>query len=78
MLARSGPGASPQKGASGTPSCAGQLRRKESARDRAEKRKPTHRACVCMACMHLFMYVGNVYFNYKRRGFGAARQQRCE
>lgn len=59
MLARSGPGASPQKGASGTPSCAGQLRRKESARNRAEKRKPTHRACVCMYVhgVHAFVHV---------------------
>lgn len=74
MLARSGPGASLQKGASGTPTCAGQVCRKESARNRAERRKPARCAGAFM-CVHAFVHVcRSVYFNYKRRGFGAARQ----
>lgn len=52
MLARSGPGALLRKGASGTLTCAGQVRRKGSARNRAERRKPTRRAGVCM-CVHV-------------------------
>ena len=56
MLARGGPGASLQKGGRGTPSCAGQVCRKEPARNRAEKRKPTHGADTCM-CVHTFAHV---------------------
>ena len=56
MLARSGPGASLQKAGSGTPSYAGQVCRKESARNRAEKRKPTHGPDTCM-CVHTFVQV---------------------
>ena len=52
LFERSGPQASFWRAASGTPSCTGQICRKESTRNRVERRKPTRHAGVCVcACV---------------------------
>lgn len=52
LFERSGPQAFFWRAASGTPSCTGQICRKESTRNRAERRKPTRHSGVCVcACV---------------------------